>query len=125
MSKMDYQSILDNIDRRKVERLREFFKQIPFLRSLPRQIINTIHKSLEQKVFQRGNIVCHEGDDSSYIYIILKGEFEVSKVIDVSEHARLTKTKSFAGQLHLQKTKLAKKKAISNSISDNKRNKFG
>ena len=76
-------------------------------------------------MFQRGNIVCHEGDDSSYIYIILKGEFEVSKVIDVSEHARLAKTKSFAGQLHLQKTKLAKKKAISNSISDNKRNKFG
>ena len=29
--------------------------------------------------------MCHEGQDSENIYIVVKGEFEVSKVIDVNE----------------------------------------
>ena len=51
MSKTDYQSVLDNIDRRKVEKLKEFFKQIPFLRVLPNKILNTVHYSTEKKSY--------------------------------------------------------------------------
>ena len=82
MSKQDYQSVLDNIDRRKVDKLREFFKQIPFLKILPRSLLNTLHLSLTRKRYQRGQYVCREGEESSEIFIICKGEFEVSKVID-------------------------------------------
>ena len=49
MSKEDYQSVLDNIDRRKVDKMREFFKQIPFLKILPRSLLNTLHLSLTRK----------------------------------------------------------------------------
>ena len=49
MSKSDYQSVLDNIDRRKVDKLRDFFKQIPFLRLLPRSMLNTLHLCLNKR----------------------------------------------------------------------------
>ena len=44
-----------------------------------------LHLSFVKKSFDRGQIVCREGDDSKHIFIVLKGEFEVSKVIDVTE----------------------------------------
>ena len=46
MSKRDYQSVLDNIDRRKVEKQKEFFMQIPFFKDLPRSVLNTMHLSM-------------------------------------------------------------------------------
>ena len=61
MSKKDYQRVLDNIDRRKVEKLRNFLKQIPFFKDLPRGDMNKLHLSLTRKRFQRGQIVCREG----------------------------------------------------------------
>ena len=36
--------------------------------------------------------MCKEGDDSLYIHIVKEGEFEVSKVIDVSKIDELPKT---------------------------------
>ena len=102
---------MDNIDRRKVEKLREFFKQIPFLKILPRSVLNTLHLSLTRKRYQRGQIVCKEGEESNEIFIICKGEFEVNKVIDTSKankipHAKpISQTK--ANQQYLPKRKLA------------------
>ena len=56
--------------------------QIPFFRDLPRKEFNKFHLCLTKKSFQRGQLVCKEGQPSDYIFIISKGEFEVSKVID-------------------------------------------
>lgn len=39
MQKKDYQRVLDNIDRRKVDKLKAFFRQIPFLKALPRSTL--------------------------------------------------------------------------------------
>lgn len=77
--------MLDNIDRRQADKLKDFFRQIPFLRNLPRKELNMLHLSLIKKSYDRGQVVCREGHDSTDIYIVLKGEFEVSKVIDVTE----------------------------------------
>ena len=51
MSKNSYQSVLDNVDRRKVERLKDFFRSNPFLCKLPRATINTLHLSVKQKTY--------------------------------------------------------------------------
>lgn len=64
MSKSDYQLVLDNLDRRKVDKLKEFFRQIPFMNTLPRSVLNTLHLSLIKKKYERGQFVCKEGDDS-------------------------------------------------------------
>ena len=91
MSKADYQSVLDNIDRRRVEALKDFFKQIPLLRGLPRSVLNTLHLSLRPVKFQRGQVVCREGEASERLFIVAKGEFEVSKRIDTSKSEKVPK----------------------------------
>ena len=52
---------------------------------LPRTIIKSLNWYLTRMQCTRGQFVCHEGQDSENIYIVVKGEFEVSKVIDVNE----------------------------------------
>lgn len=84
MQKRDYQQVLDNIDRRKIEKLKEFFKQIPLLKLLPRNVINTLHLSVTKVTCLRGQRMCREGDDSLNLFIVTKGEFEVSKLVDVN-----------------------------------------
>lgn len=44
-----------------------------------------MHLSMTKKRYQRGAIVCREGNDSQYLYIVSKGEFEISKVIDMTK----------------------------------------
>ena len=77
--------MLDNVDRRKVEKLKDFLRNIPFLSGLPRGVMNTLHLSLTKKKYLRGQVVCQEGMDSQSIFIVCKGEFEVSKYIDLSK----------------------------------------
>ena len=77
--------MLNGVEHRRTERLKEFFRQIPFLKLLPRSVLNTLHWSLRKRSYQRGHYVCREGKDSEELFIILKGEFEVSKVVDTYE----------------------------------------
>ena len=46
-------------------------------------MINTLHHSLTKKSYERGAVVCREGDLSLNLFIVLSGEFEVSKVVDM------------------------------------------
>lgn len=51
MSKADYQSVLGNLELRRIERLKEFFRQIPFLKLLPRSALNVLHLSLRKRTY--------------------------------------------------------------------------
>ena len=62
---------------------------------------------MTRKQYQRGQVVCKEGTDSEHLYIICKGEFEVSKVIDVSLEDKIIAEKSKkTNQQYLPKKKL-------------------
>ena len=56
------------------------------MKLLPRKELAQIHHFLKTLKFNLGQFVCTEGQDSKCIYIVVKGEFEVSKVIDVNEN---------------------------------------
>ena len=64
--------------------MKEFFKQIPLLKLLPRNVLNTLHLSVTKVTCIRGQHMCREGDDSVNIFIVTKGEFEVSKLVNVN-----------------------------------------
>lgn len=98
MNKADYQSVLNNLDQRRIEKMKEFFRQIPFLKLLPRSALNMLHLSLRKRKFQRGHYVCQEGKDSEEIYIIVKGEFEVSKVVDTHRQDKYVEPKKAGTQ---------------------------
>jgi len=90
--------VLDNVDRRKVERIKAFFLQIPFFNPLPRSMLNTLHLSLTRKRCQRGQILSRQGQDSLHLFIVICGEFEVSKVIDTSKLEKPDKTTNPTGR---------------------------
>lgn len=73
------------MDRRQSDKLKEFFKHIPLMKLLPRTELNKLDLSLDKKKFMYGQYACHEGTDSEYIFIVISGEFEVSKIIDENE----------------------------------------
>lgn len=68
--------------------------QIPFFQDLHRSVLNTMHLSMTKKRYERGAVVCKEGEDSMHIYIVNKGEFQVSKVVDMCKVDQVPKTKS-------------------------------
>ena len=52
---------------------------------LPRSALRTLHLIMTKKHFDRGQVVCREGDPSDRIYIVVKGEFEISKVVEMNK----------------------------------------
>ena len=111
MKKADYQSVLLNVEQRRIEKLKEFFKQIPFLRLLPRSALNHLHLSLRKTTFHHGHYVCREGKDSTEIFIVLKGEFEVSKVVDTHSQEITIEPKKATGKQYLPMRKLEQQNA--------------
>ena len=54
---------------------------------LPRkELKKVLSYNSEMMKFRPGQVVCEEGEDSTKIYIVMSGEFEVSKVLDVNEN---------------------------------------
>ena len=91
MNKADYQNVLDHIDRKKTEKVKAFFAEIPFLKYLPKTTFKSLHLSMQKKICHRGQVVAAEGEESGRIFIIFKGEFEVSKTIVTSPEAKKRK----------------------------------
>lgn len=56
--------MLDAVDRRYQEKVKEFFKYIPLMRLLGRTELNKILLSIKKRKFLHGQYVCNEGDDS-------------------------------------------------------------
>ena len=81
MNKADYQNVLDHIDRKKTEKVKAFFSEIPFLKYLPKTSFKSLHLSMHKKLCHRGEVLAKEGSDSERIFLIFKGEFEVSKMV--------------------------------------------
>ena len=82
LAKADYQKVLDSAERRRTEAIKDFLREIPLLKGLPRGVFKNLHLSVARKQYERGQVVCREGDECEHLYIISKGEFEVSKVVE-------------------------------------------
>ena len=72
---------MDHIDRKKLEKVKEFLANIPFLKYLPKAAFKSLHLSMVKKICHRGQVIAKEGQESEEIFIIYTGTFEVSKVI--------------------------------------------
>ena len=69
--------------------------------------MTNLHLSMTKKRYKRGDVVCKEGDPSDYLFIVCKGEFEVSKVVDMSKVNQLPDFETKGKKIqHLPKRKL-------------------
>eukprot|EP00347_Sterkiella_histriomuscorum_P019194 403342576 len=79
MSKNDYEKVLQKIELKKMQKIIDFLHQLPFFRVWTKTSLSKLHYSFEEKAFTRNQVVYREGDESSMVYIIKSGEFEVTK----------------------------------------------
>ena len=49
------------------------------------KVFKKVHLSFTKKLYERGNYVCHEGEESNALFIVGQGEFEVIKTVDTYE----------------------------------------
>ena len=82
MSKDDYTKVLSKIEGRKLRKLIEYFKSIPFLAKNSKTYLTKLHYSFEEKQFIRNQEVYREGEPSDWVYLVKHGEFEVTKRIN-------------------------------------------
>ena len=81
ISKENYQRQVQKIDQRKLRKLIDFFKSIPFLSKNSQTYLIKLHYNFEQRNFIRNQLLYQEGEPIKYIYLIKEGEFEVTRKI--------------------------------------------
>lgn len=79
MSKNDYEKVLQKIELKKMQKIIDFLHQLPFFKVWTKTSLSKLHYSFEERQFIRNQVVYREGDESSMVYIIKQGEFEVTK----------------------------------------------
>jgi len=81
ISKDSYQKVVQKIDQRKMRKLIDFFKNIPFLSKNSQTYLIKMHYNFEQRNCIRNQVLYTEGDQVQFIYLIKEGEFEVTRKI--------------------------------------------
>jgi len=64
----------------KRETYKSFLNQVPILQSVTELEILTLADSLAEGKFEEGEVVCNQGDEGNFFYIIKEGEAECSQV---------------------------------------------
>jgi hypothetical protein len=77
--RFDYEGSLMKIERKRLNKMIEFMKQIPCFRTWTRNTVSKFSYFLKKVTFKRNQYVYKEGDKIDRIYIIKKGEFEISR----------------------------------------------
>ena len=107
MDKENYQKVIENIDQRRVDKLMDFLSGVPMFQQLPNKVFKKLHLIIGTRLYQRGNFVCREGEESNALFIVGNGgEFEVTKVINTYEPTDFFKKKTLHINENLPKNKL-------------------
>lgn len=82
ISRYDYKRTIEKIQRRESDAKAEFFKKIPFLSHWTRTQLEKVIMSFVKRNYIRKQIIYKEDDEAKFIYIVLHGELEVSRIRD-------------------------------------------
>ncbi|TNV87944.1 hypothetical protein FGO68_gene15687 [Halteria grandinella] len=85
MVKADYQKCLQTITKKHLQTILDFLRELPFIKhgmSSRSQLIK-LQFNLHKKEYKRGQFVTKESDPLEHVFIIIKGEFEVTKKVTI------------------------------------------
>ena len=71
---------------KKLEEKVKFFKELPLFRTWTKESLVKVSYFFKEQKFWRNHIVFKQGEDWEYIYIVLKGEFESTKMVKLKTH---------------------------------------
>jgi CRP-like cAMP-binding protein len=84
MNKKDYRAVLEKIDAKNNESLMDFFRQIPFMKVLSNKVMKEIKLYVETSRYNLNAMIFYEGMPSDFVFIVKKGQFEVTKSFNES-----------------------------------------
>jgi hypothetical protein len=79
MDREDFQKTLKKIETRNTNRIIEFFKNLPYFSTYSRKALGRLRLNFRYLKYKRNQVVFREGDPSDYVYIVVKGDFELEK----------------------------------------------
>ena len=79
LDKANFHNSLQRIEAKRLNQLIEFLQNIPAFKSQSRKAISKFTYLLKREKFTRGQTVYAEGQEADKIFIVQKGEFELSK----------------------------------------------
>ncbi|CAG9312294.1 CNBD2_4 [Blepharisma stoltei] len=85
LEKEDYLKILGKVEAEKLDALIDFFAGIPLFRGWTKKAIGRLTYYFKSKSFIRKGIVYKQGEESEHVYIVKKGEFELTKWSDADK----------------------------------------
>lgn len=91
MNKEQYQNILRKIDEQNMENIIKFLRQLPFLAHWSKNVLGKLSYAIEKVPCIRGQKIVKEGDPADYVYIIERGEFEITKYLGKDEEEQKKK----------------------------------
>ena len=87
LRRKDYTKIMQTIGEREEEKLLCFFKSIFCFKGVGRMVLTKIVRQFERERIQGHKILFEQGKDAKRVYLVLEGEFEISRL----KHNKLSK----------------------------------
>ena len=92
LNKEDYQKVLGVIYSKELNRKVDFFISIPMFSDWTRGAIEKLTYYFKSKEFKRNHYLYRQGDPCDYWYIVAGGEFEATKLVDMSNKEKTEET---------------------------------
>ena len=87
LSKEHYQQFVHKIQLKNQTETNAFLKVLPFFKSCTVKWLNRLQDYLHEFEYIRGQQVYNEGDESNHVYLVIEGEFLLTKnVAESTEH---------------------------------------
>jgi hypothetical protein len=78
LSKEAYTSVIGKIEQRMINEKIAFLRELPIFSRFTRSTLQTVLYGLEKMSVVRKKFLFHEGEPCSHVFIITRGEFEVT-----------------------------------------------
>ena len=79
ISKDDYQKVLMRFEEANLSKFVDFLKNMPHFATWSKNSLSRLTYYMPKKVFYRNQIVYKEGEKCTHVYVVLEGEFEITK----------------------------------------------
>lgn len=99
MERSDYTKTLSRIENRNINKVIDFFKDLPYFENYGRAALNKIRFNFSRIKFKRKHIIYKEGDPSDFVYIVINGDFELEKKIKCVDNKEMNYKKYISSNI--------------------------
>ena len=89
LNKDDYLRILGKITDKKISAFVDLLKLIPVFRAWSKKNIDSLYSFFKTAEYKWKKIVYSVADESSFVYIVKSGEFEISKIVNLPDKTKV------------------------------------